>query len=85
MQPLIKRLVEHRHNLFKKDLSYLTPLHFAASYRKKEAIALLIAASANVYVKNCYRNTPLYLAAVTGLYTVFALLIYAEAQINAES
>ena len=85
MQPLIKRLIEYRNNPFKNNLSCLTPLHFAASCRKKKTIAILIASSANICVKDCYRNTPLHLAAATGLYNVFALLVYVGAQINAES
>ena len=61
-----------------------TMLHWAATSCDAEAVALLIAARADVNVRNSYGLTPLHKAAIRGDGTVCRLLMAAKADIHAK-
>jgi ankyrin repeat protein len=61
-----------------------TILHLAATSCDAEAVAVLIAARADVNVRNSYGLTPLHKAAIRGDGTVCRLLMAAKADIHAK-
>jgi ankyrin repeat protein len=61
----------------------MSPLHLAAQYGYKEAVALLLANKADVNIKNGTGMTPLHFAVESGNKDIVKLLIANKADINA--
>ncbi|KAF2650682.1 ankyrin [Lophiostoma macrostomum CBS 122681] len=85
MEALMVRYRDCKMEPFSRDLSNLTPLHFAAGCARVDAVQMLVAHGADVDARDFHGNTPLHLAAVSGAVSVFSALVDAGASVDAEA